>query len=122
LKSMSTAASVKTRTVGSAGFHLNRRGRFLFVGLPVLVLAVLAAAAAVFLGAHAVAPAAAAPERPVVAPVESVTVDYGDTLWSVAGQVAPDAPRNQTILRIGELNDLTGSELQPGQVLFVPRG
>ena len=117
---MSTAASVKIRTAGSAGFHLNRRGRFLFVGLPVLVLAALAAAAAVFFGAHAVAPAAASPERPAAATVESVTVDYGDTLWSVAGRVAPEAPRNQTILRIGELNDLTGSELQPGQVLFVP--
>jgi nucleoid-associated protein YgaU len=119
---MSTAASVKTRTAGSAGIHLNRRGRFLFVGLPVLLLAALAAAAAVLFGAHAVAPAAASPERPAAATVESVTVDYGDTLWSLAGRVSPEAPRNQTILRIGELNDLTGSELQPGQVLFVPRG
>lgn len=118
---MSTAASVKIRTAGAAGFHLNRRGRFLFVGLPVLVLALLAAAAVVFLGAHAVAPAAASPEHAAVAPIESVTVNYGDTLWSLAGRVAPDAPRHETILRIGELNDLTGSGLQPGQVLFVPR-
>jgi Tfp pilus assembly protein FimV len=116
---MSTAASVKIRTIGSAGFHLNRRGRLLLLGLPVIVLLVLAAAAAVFFGAHAVAPAAASPERPA-AVMETVTVDYGDTLWSLAGQVAPEAPRNETILRIGQLNDLTGSELQPGQVLFVP--
>lgn len=116
---MSTAASVMTRTAGSAGFHLNRRGRFLFVGVPVLVLAVLAAAAAVFFGVNGMAPAAASDERPI-GTVHSVTVGYGDTLWSIAGRSAPDASRNETILRIGELNSLDGADLQPGQVLFVP--
>lgn len=118
---MSTAASVTTRTASPAGFHLNRRGRFLFLGLPTLALAALAAVAAVLLGAHAVAPAAASPEPAAAAPAETVTIDYGDTLWSVAGRVAPKAPRNETILRIGELNDLTGPDVQPGQVLYVPR-
>lgn len=118
---MSTAASVQTRTAGSAGFHLNRRGRFLVVGFPVIVLAVLAAAAAVFFGAHGMAPAAASDDQPVAA-VETITVNYGDTLWAIAGRTAPDSPRNEAILRIGELNDLDGGELQPGQVLFVPAG
>jgi nucleoid-associated protein YgaU len=116
---MSTAASVQIRTAGSAGIHLNRRGRFLFVGLPVLVLAAVAAAAAVLLGAQGMSPAAASSEQPVAVP-ETVTVNYGDTLWTIAGRVAPEDPRNETILRIGELNDLYGSELQPGQVLYVP--
>lgn len=116
---MSTAASVQVRTAGSAGFHLNRRGRFLFLGFPVLVMAVLAAAAAVFFGVHGMEPAAASEERPVGS-VQSVTVDYGDTLWTIAGRTAPDASRNETILRIGELNSLDGADLQPGQVLFVP--
>ncbi len=118
---MSTAASVQTRTSGSAGFHLNRRGRFLFVGFPVIVLAALAAVAAVFFGAHGMAPAAASDDQPV-ADVETVTVNYGDTLWSIAGRTAPESPRNEAILRIGELNDLDSGDLQPGQVLFVPAG
>ncbi|NUL43772.1 LysM peptidoglycan-binding domain-containing protein [Cellulosimicrobium funkei] len=118
---MSTAASARTRTAGSAGFRLNRRGRFLFVGFPVLVLAVLAAAAAVFFGAHGITPAAAADDQPA-ATVESITVNYGDTLWDIAGRAAPDSPRNEAILRIGELNGLDGADLQPGQVLFVPTG
>ncbi|NUL48916.1 LysM peptidoglycan-binding domain-containing protein [Cellulosimicrobium funkei] len=116
---MSTAASVQIRTAGSAGFHLNRRGRFLLVGFPVLVVAVLAAAAAVFFGVNGMAPAAASDERPARA-VQSVTVGYGDTLWDIAGRAEPDAARNETILRIGELNSLDGADLQPGQVLFVP--
>jgi hypothetical protein len=95
---MSTAASVQTRTTGSAGFHLNRRGRFLFVGFPVILLSVLAAAAAVFFGAHGVAPASASADESAA------------------------SPRHEAILRIGELNDLDGGELQPGQVLFVPAG
>lgn len=117
--SMSTAAPVRVSTAGLAGFHLNRRGRFLFVGFPVLVVAVLAAAAAVFFGINGMTPAAASDEQPAGA-VRSVTVDYGDTLWSIAGRSAPEAPRNETILRIGELNSLDGADLEPGQVLFVP--
>ncbi|MEW1981747.1 LysM peptidoglycan-binding domain-containing protein [Citricoccus sp. NPDC079358] len=118
---MSTAASVQTRTTGSAGFHLNRRGRFLFVGFPVILLSVLAAAAAVFFGAHGVAPASASADESAAA-VETLTVNYGDTLWAIAGRTAPESPRHEAILRIGELNDLDGGELQPGQVLFVPAG
>ncbi|MFC7402840.1 LysM peptidoglycan-binding domain-containing protein [Citricoccus sp. GCM10030269] len=116
---MSTAASASTSTAGFTGFHLNRRGRLLFLGIPVLLVAALAAAAAVFFGANSMAPAAASDGAGGTA-VESVTVNYGDTLWTIAGRTAPEAPRNETILRIGELNDLNGSELQPGQVLFVP--
>jgi nucleoid-associated protein YgaU len=118
---MSTAASASFRTAPTVGFHLNRRGRFLFLGLPVLVLAAAAAAAAVFLGANGIAPAAASSQQPVAAP-RTVTVDYGDTLWTIAGRVAPERPRNETILRMGELNGLDGAELQPGQVLYVPTG
>lgn len=116
---MSTAASVQIRTAGLAGIHLNRRGRFLFVGFPVLVVGILVAAAAVFFGINGMAPAAASDEQSV-GTVQSVTVGYGDTLWSIAGQSAPDVSRNETILRIGELNSLDGADLQPGQVLFVP--
>ena len=79
----------------------------------------LAAAAAVFFGVNGMAPAAASEERPARA-VQSVTVGYGDTLWDIAGRAEPDAARNETILRIGELNSLDGADLQPGQVLFVP--
>ncbi|MFB9074187.1 LysM peptidoglycan-binding domain-containing protein [Citricoccus parietis] len=67
------------------------------------------------------APAAASDDQPA-ADVETVTVNYGDTLWAIAGRTAPESPRNEAILRIGELNDLDGGDLQPGQVLFVPAG
>lgn len=116
---MSAAAPVQIRTSGPARFQLNRRGRFLLVGFPVLIVAVLAAAAAVFFGINGSAPAAASDEKSVDA-VQSVTVGYGDTLWDIAGRSAPEASRNETILRIGELNSLDGADLQPGQVLFVP--
>lgn len=118
---MSTAAASSDRILGSAAFHLNRRGRFLFLGFPTLALVVLAVAAAVFVGLGGTAPAVASGERSLET-VRSVTVDYGDTLWSIAGRAAPELPRNEAIRRIGELNSLQGADLQPGQVLFVPAG
>ena len=116
---MSIAPASSDRITGSAGIHLSRRGRLLFLGFPVLAALVLSVAAAVFMGVGGMSPAVASGERSLET-VRSVTVGYGDTLWSIAGQAAPDVPRNEAIQRIGELNSLRGSELQPGQVLFVP--
>lgn len=108
-----------TRT--SSDLRLNRRGRFILHGLPVMILAALLTAAAVFLGSTALSPAAASSEQEVPA-LQTHVVGYGETLWSIAGQVAPEADRTETIEQIGSLNSLEGTELQPGQVLYVPAG
>lgn len=52
----------------------------------------------------------------------SVTVQAGDTLWSVAAaHTGSDANVQDTIDRITEANHLQASTLQPGQHLRIPQ-
>ena len=55
---------------------------------------------------------------------EPATVDYrvrsGDTLWTIAEEVAPDRDVRGTISEIKDLNDLDSSLILPGQILEVP--
>jgi hypothetical protein len=44
----------------------------------------------------------------------------GETLWSIAGEVAPDVDRRETIARIVELNALESSGVRAGQRIAVP--
>lgn len=52
----------------------------------------------------------------------SVTVEAGDTLWSIAQRSAPDDEVWSVIDEISALNGLTGSDIAAGQVLVVPVG
>ena len=49
-----------------------------------------------------------------------VTVDPGQTLWQMALSVAPEADPRATIARIKEMNGLSSSAIDAGQVLLVP--
>ena len=57
---------------------------------------------------------------------ESETVDYqvrsGDSLWTIAEEVAPDDDARGVISEIRDLNDLDSSLIVPGQTLLVPAG
>ena len=53
-------------------------------------------------------------------PVRHVVVEPGQTLWQIAGDVAPDADRRDTVAAILELNALPGSNVQAGQQIAVP--
>jgi Tfp pilus assembly protein FimV len=57
------------------------------------------------------------PERP--APRVHYVVQPGDTLWSIARQVAPDRDPRPVVDALVEANDLHGG-LQAGQELTVP--
>lgn len=50
----------------------------------------------------------------------SVVVESGDTLWSIARTVAGTADVRTVVDRIQEMNGLRGSALVPGQVLELP--
>jgi nucleoid-associated protein YgaU len=51
----------------------------------------------------------------------SVVVEPGDTVWSIAGEVAGADQDVRTVVdAIEELNDLEGAALVPGQVLELP--
>jgi len=83
---------------------------------PVWVLAVASAAfvAVVGLGMLATSMAPAVPSTTKV-----VRVLPGESLWELAGRVAPDADPSAVVDRIRELNDVEGA-VQPGQPLTVP--
>jgi hypothetical protein len=52
--------------------------------------------------------------------VSTVTVEPGDTLWSVASSVAGDRDVRMVVDEIQQLNHLDGTELQVGQTLQLP--
>ena len=54
------------------------------------------------------------------AELQSVTVQPGESLWSVARRIAPDNDPREVIAQIRRLNDLESSSLQAGQHLLLP--
>ena len=96
----------------AAPLHLTRRGRAL------LLMALVAVVFAAFsLGRTA---SEAAPQTQAAPAVEVVTVQPGESLWSVAERIAPHNDTRQVVAQIRRLNDLSGSQLQVGQQLLLP--
>jgi hypothetical protein len=65
--------------------------------------------------------ALAGPETERV-PVAERVVLPGETLWGIAGEVAPGADRRETVAQIMELNSLSSAEVTAGTRLSVPAG
>ena len=85
--------------------------RRLFRGLAILALAAsftMASISGSFAGS----------EEPGV--LEYVTVQSGDSLWSLADAYAPDADPRDWIAEVVLLNALTTVELTPGQQIALP--
>ena len=125
--SLAPAASIRP-------LRLTIRARRLLVGLGLLCCAAIGVAALDVLAAllPSSATSYAAQEAPYVGSGTSdsgglvpsagstVTVAAGDTLWSLAESVDPDADPRDVIAAIMTLNDLDSSALQAGQVLRLP--
>lgn len=89
--------------------RLTRRGALVLTGLVALVA--LAVVGLAVLSAPSGPPARTAPVPAVV------TVHAGDTLWSIASRVAPDADPRAEVAALQRLNGLSGVALRPGQQL-----
>jgi nucleoid-associated protein YgaU len=96
-------------SVAPAPLRLTRRG------LAVLTMAVISAAAIMLLVAHW---SAASPPAPAVG-ASVVTVQPGDTLWSIARSVAPGRDPRDVVDHLMASNHLTSAALSPGQTLNV---
>ena len=107
--SISPAFRPKTRPQ----LRLTRRGRVL------LVLAFLLATmvAMVVSGGFA----SAGREAGTPEPVRVVQVQPGDTLYGIAGELARPGHVRDMVHRIQQLNSMSGSSLQVGDSLAVPR-
>lgn len=91
------------------GSRLTRRGKVLVAA----VWLVFAVAIAFMVNRPA--------EMPMPAETAMVTVESGDTLWALAGDVAPGTDPRVTVEQIMELNGLlSAGDIHPGDLLVVP--
>lgn len=94
--------------------RLTRRGR-------VVVGAILAVPVAIVLAVSALSGASAqAGNSASAASFDYITVAAGESLWDLAGWVAPDADPREVVAALIELNQLGSGDVQPGQRLAIP--
>ncbi|MGH3691908.1 MAG: LysM peptidoglycan-binding domain-containing protein [Microbacterium sp.] len=113
--SFSTAAVIPASKRPSTRLRLTTRGRAVLLAFASVPLAIGIAFAALS-GGSAIASGA----DTAAVSVETVTVMPGDTLWSIATGVAPDADPRDVIGDISRMNLLRGGEIQIGQTLAIP--
>lgn len=104
--------------MSSGKLRLTRRGRLLFVGMPLMLAAVAAALLLGFFTSPARAATLGSETDGIAA--SKVTVLQGQTLWSIASSSDPSRDPRDVVSDIVELNGLATSVVQPGQQLFVP--
>ncbi len=63
---------------------------------------------------------ATATDTSAAAPLETVTVSSGQSLWQIAERLAPRADTREVIADLMNLNQLPSAEIWPGQLLEVP--
>jgi LysM repeat protein len=96
--------------------RLARRRRMLVTAVSALLIGVLSVALATT--AQATHAGSASPASYIT----KVTVLPGQSLWSLAEAYDPDADTRVVIQEIQQANSMTGDQVQPGEVLWVPRG
>lgn len=101
-----------------APLRLTRRGRFVFFGIPLILLAALILSFSGFLNAPAKASESAAELS--LTRTASVTVQPGQSLWAIAGTAAPERDPRDVVADIVQLNNLDAARVVPGQTLVVP--
>jgi LysM repeat protein len=106
------------RPASAAPLRLTRRGRVVLIGVPLVLLAVLLMSLSGLFNSPAKASDSAADLA--VTPTVTVTVQAGQSLWTIAGAVDPDRDARDVVADIVQLNNLSAGAVLPGQQLFVP--
>lgn len=112
----SVADAISNRTIMATRLRITERGRRVLaalVALPIVVAVVIA----VLSGGTALA---SLDEGGAPVTFETINVMPGDTLWSLAGEIAPAADPRDVIDAIVSLNALPSSAIVPGQTLSIP--
>ncbi|MER3388488.1 MAG: LysM peptidoglycan-binding domain-containing protein [Microcella sp.] len=92
--------------------RLTRRGRAVITALVSLPLVIALIMLALNGGGATATSGAEAPT--------TVTVQAGQSLWSLAGTLAPEANPADVVADMLAVNSLDSASVQPGQVLIVP--
>lgn len=114
-------AAARSR-IASTRVRLTRRGRIVVAGLITASVVLVAALAWLAGTARADAAGSGVPARAVYHSLRSVTVLPGESLWSIATQYEPASDPRSVIQEIIDLNALSGTSVQPGEHLWLPRG
>ena len=102
--------------------RLTRRGRVVVAGLMTASMVLVAALAWLAGTAKADAAGSGVPSSAVYHSLRSVVVLPGQSLWSIATRYEPRSDPRNVIQEIIDLNALSGTSVQPGQHLWLPRG
>ncbi len=119
MNATSTLQIAGHRQASAAKGHLRltRRGRLVFIGLPLMLVSVLVL---LLLGGFTAPVKASTGADSNGSQAVKTTVMAGQTLWSIASASDPSRDTRDVISDILFLNNLTTSVVQPGQQLFVP--
>lgn len=101
--------------VPATRLRITARGRRVLAALVALPVAGAIAFAALSSGS-----ALASGEQTTGNAFATVTVQPGDTLWSIAGEVAPKADPRDVVAEISKLNLVDGGVIEVGQHLAIP--
>ena len=107
-------STIALGTAQAPRLRLTRRGRVV-VGAMLAIPVGIALALSALSGSPAQAGSAGS-----TASFEHITVASGESLWDLAGWVAPDADPREVVSALIELNQLGSAEVQPGQRLAIP--
>ena len=113
-----SGAAGRGQRATQAPLRLTRRGRLVFIGVPLVLLAALLLTFSGFLNAPAKAAESAAELS--LTPTVTVTVQPGESLWAIAEAVAPERDPRDVVTDIIQLNNLEAARVVPGQALFLP--
>jgi LysM repeat protein len=112
------ARSAHTRSSQVAGsaprLRLTSRGRLVFGTLAAIPIAIVLT----IVGINATD--AAATQTPNTNDFTYVSVAPGESLWQLAGEIAPQSDPSEVVADILALNQLPSADLQPGQELAIP--
>ena len=107
-----TASTTLSTPVARRRTRLTARGR--------RVVALLALLPMLMIGGVMAAQPTLAADESASATLDTVTVQGGDTLWSIAESITTTRDVRDVVIEIIRLNALDGATVQPGQHLVLP--
>jgi hypothetical protein len=107
-------------TVAPGPLRLTRRGRLVMTVLAVLCVTV-AVLMSILLASGGAQAANHGQSGGAYQGMHQIVVGPGQTLWSIASAAEPTADPRAVVQQIMSVNALTGTSIQAGQLLWVPR-
>jgi nucleoid-associated protein YgaU len=115
-------ASARRVAAQPGGLRLTRRGRRVVTGSVMLLIVVVAMLVWTGVAGGAQAPGPGASPGSAYQGMTQIVVQPGQTLWSIAVAAEPSANPWTVLQQITDANALSGTHVQAGQLLWVPKG